>query len=374
MFSEQLNNTVSSVTERLPSVQNHISLGEASEGQISYEELVGQHLGVAPSITEVRDSDPAWLFYTSGTTGHPKGAVLTHGNLLFVTLGWCADLMHLESEDVGLHAAPLSHGAGFHALALTAKSAAQVIAESPRFDPTVFCELVHRHRVTNSALVPTQVKRLISFEGLRRYDLSTLRYLAYYGSPMYVEDLKEALRKMGPIFVQIYGQGETPMTATYLRREEHFAEGPDELTERLAACGYARTGVSVAILDEENRELPRRQMGEICVRGPSVFAGYWEKLQETATTLKDDWLLTGRVAQRAVASYGRDLQFFCCCDLAELVARPRAHWCASLVILVAKTAFSAARPTLALVLPHSARLMDYIAAWWVACQLRPGPS
>jgi hypothetical protein len=181
-------------------------------------------------------------------------------------------------------------------------------------------------------------------------------------------------RKMGPIFVQIYGQGETPMTATYLRREEHLAEGPDELTERLASCGYARTGVSVAILDEENRELPRGQMGEICVRGPSVFAGYWEKPQETATTLKDDWLLTGRVAQRAVASYGRDPQFFCCCDLAELVARPRAHWCASLVILVAKTAFSAARPTLALVLPNTARLMDYIAAWWVACQLRPGSS
>jgi long-chain acyl-CoA synthetase len=303
VFAEAFKDTVKGMSERLLSVEHYVCFGDPARGQLAYEELVAQNLSAPSKPVKVTDGDPAWLFYTSGTTGRPKGAIITHGNLSFVTVNWCADLMCIEPEDVGLHAAPLSHGAGFHALALTAKGAAQVIAESPRFDPQAFCALVERHRVTNSALVPTQVKRLISFEGLDEYDLSTLRYLAYYGSPMYVEDLKDALDKMGRIFVQLYGQGETPMTATYLRREEHVAEGPKELTETLASCGCARTGVEIAILDEEDREVPRGQMGEICVRGPSVFAGYWEKPEETAQTLRNDWLHTGDLGRMDERGY-----------------------------------------------------------------------
>lgn len=293
VFAEGYRDTMSKLRDRLPSVEHHLCLGEPMEGQISYEDLIGAHLGAAYRAEEMNEDDPAWLFYTSGTTGRPKGAVLSHGNLNFVAVGWCADLMHLEPEDIGLHAAPLSHGAGFHALALTAKGAVQAILPSPRFNPQAFCETVERYSVTNTALVPTQVKRLASYEGLKEHDLSSLQYLAYYGSPMYVEDLKEALRKMGPIFVQLYGQGETPMTATYLRREEHVVEGPEHLVGRLASCGRVRTGMEVAILDEEDRELPRGEMGEICVHGPSVFAGYWEKPEESARILRNGWLHTG---------------------------------------------------------------------------------
>ena len=110
---------------------------------------------------------------------------------------------------------------------------------------------------------------------------------------MYVKDIKKALRKIGQVFVQLYGQGETPMTATYLRREDHLAEGPEELVRRLASCGYTRTGMEVKIFDDEDRELPRGEMGEICVRGPSVFKEYWERPEETAETLRGGWLHTG---------------------------------------------------------------------------------
>lgn len=120
---------------------------------------------------------------------------------------------------------------------------------------------------------------------------------------MYAEDIKEALRKIGRVFVQLYGQGETPMTATYLRREEHVAEGPEELVRRLASCGHARTGMEVKILDEEDRELPRGEMGEICVRGPSVFKEYWERPEGTAETLKNGWLHTGDLGSKDEHGY-----------------------------------------------------------------------
>jgi len=208
-------------------------------------------------------------------------------------VSWVADLMPLQPEDVGLHAAPLTHGAGFHALALTMKGATQVLLRPPRFDPENFCATVERHRVTNAWLVPTQIRMLLNYRELEKWDLSSLRWIVYGGSPMYVEDLKEALRRIGPVFVQIFGQGETPMTATYLRREDHVLVGA--AAARLASCGRARSGLEVRVLDEQDRELPRGQGGQICVRGASVMKGYWERPEATAETLRGGWLHTGDV-------------------------------------------------------------------------------
>lgn len=292
-FGEEFREAVAEVRDKSDSVEEYVCLANPAEGQRDYEAMIYEHANALRQMAEVSGDDPAWLFYTSGTTGRPKGAVLTHDNLSFVAVGWCADLMHLEPEDVGLHAAPLTHGAGLYALALTAKAASQVILAVAGFSTEAFCNEVERHRVTNTWLVPTQIKRLISSPDLEQYDLSSLRYVVYGGSPMYVRDIKKALRKIGQVFVQLYGQGETPMTATYLRREDHLAEGPEELVRRLASCGYTRTGMEVKIFDDEDRELPRGEMGEICVRGPSVFKEYWERPEETADTLRGGWLHTG---------------------------------------------------------------------------------
>jgi acyl-CoA synthetase (AMP-forming)/AMP-acid ligase II len=208
-------------------------------------------------------------------------------------VAWVADLMPLEPEDVGLHAAPLTHGAGFHALALTMKGATQVLLRPHQFDPANFCATVDQYRVTNVWLVPTQIKMLLNYAELDKRSLSSLKWIVYGGAPMYVEDLKEALRRVGPVFVQIYAQGETPMTGTYLRREDHIPNGPASV--RLASCGFARSGLEVRVLDEQNRELPRGQTGELCVRGASVMKGYWERTEETAETLRGGWLHTGDV-------------------------------------------------------------------------------
>lgn len=292
IFSEQYRDVMAAVRDRAPSVERFICVGASLSGQTAYDELAAEGTGPGEGA-DVTDEDLAWLFYTSGTTGRPKGAMLTHGVLTFVSVGWVADLMSLEPEDVGIHAAPLTHGAGFHALALTMKGATQVLLRPPRFDPENFCAAVQRHRVTNAWLVPTQIKMLLNYEGLEKWDLSSLKWIAYGGSPMYVEDLKEALRRIGPVFVQLYGQGETPMTATYLRREDHMTEG--DLAARLASCGRARSGLEVRVLDEADRELGHGQTGQICVRGASVMRGYWERPVATSETLRGGWLHTGDI-------------------------------------------------------------------------------
>lgn len=292
IFSAEFRDVMAAVRDRVPSVERFICVGSPLAGQLAYDELTAQGPGPGGD-SDVTDEDLAWLFYTSGTTGRPKGAMLTHGALTFVSVGWVADLMSLEPEDVGIHAAPLTHGAGFHALALTMKGATQVLLRPPRFDPENFCATVQRHQVTNAWLVPTQIKMLLNYEGLGKWDLSSLKWVVYGGSPMYVEDLKEALRRIGPVFVQIYAQGETPMTATYLRREDHLAEG--DLAARLASCGRARSGLEVRVLDDDDREPRRGQTGQICVRGASVMKGYWERPEATAETLRGGWLHTGDI-------------------------------------------------------------------------------
>ena len=295
IFGEGHREMVAAIRDQVPGVERFICVGEPLPGQLAYDELVAEDPGPPGPAgdVDVADGDLAWLFYTSGTTGRPKGAMLSHGVLTFVSVDWVADLMPLQPEDVGLHAAPLTHGAGFHALALTMKGATQVLLRPHQFDPENFCATVERQRVTNAWLVPTQIKLLLNYKALEKWDLSSLRWIVYGGSPMYVEDLKEALRRIGPVFVQIFAQGETPMTATYLRREDHALTGA--AAARLASCGRARSGLEVRVLDEQDHELPRGQGGQICVRGPSVMKGYWERPEATAEALRGGWLHTGDV-------------------------------------------------------------------------------
>lgn len=272
-------------------------IGTGGSGELAYDALVHASLGAGDQTVALADDAPAWLFYTSGTTGRPKGAVLTHGNLTFMTVGWCADLYCLQPEDVVLHCAPLSHGAGFHALVAVARGAQSVV--HARFRPAAVLESVARDRVTTTWLVPTQIRMLLDEPG--DADLTSLRCVVYGGSPMYAEDLQEALARFGPVFCQLYGQGESPMTITYLRREEHVADRADE--EVLSSVGIPRTGMEVRIAAEDDRDVAVGEVGEILVRGPAVMAGYWERAEATAETLRGGWLHTGDLGRRDERGY-----------------------------------------------------------------------
>lgn len=259
-----------------------------------YAALLDEHRGAGDPTVEVSPDELAWLFYTSGTTGRPKGAMLTHANLQFVALGWIADLMPLTADDVTLHAAPLTHGAGFHALAAVAKGCTQVIPEKPAFDAEATLALIEREGVTNTWLVPTQINRIVQASSLQARDLSKLHSVVYGGAPFHVEDLKLAVAALGPVLVQVYGQGETPMTATYLRQGEHVLGDPD-VERRLASAGHARTAMQVRVVDDQDQDVPLGELGEIIVRGPAVMRGYWERAEASEETLRGGWLHTGDI-------------------------------------------------------------------------------
>lgn len=276
--------------------------GAGPSGTADYEQLLREHAGASPAPANLREQDVAWLFYTSGTTGRPKGAMLTVGNLLFTVAGWLADVVPLTAADVTLHAAPLTHGAGFHALAATAKGAHQVLPRPGRFDAESVLDLVETAGVTNTWLVPTQINRLVQSPAFRRERLASLHTVVYGGAPFLLEDLKTAVRRMGPVLVQIYGQGETPMTATWLSREDHDLERPDS-DLLLRSVGRARTGTEVSIVDADGRSVPVGTLGEVVVRGPSVMKGYWQRPEVTQEILRGGWLHTGDVGQLDARGY-----------------------------------------------------------------------
>ncbi len=266
---------------------------DGADDGADYETLLQQHLGQrAPEATVAAD-DPLWFFYTSGTTGRPKAGVLTHGQMAFVVTNHLADLIPGTTErDCSIAVAPLSHGAGIHMLLNVARGAATVLMPSEKLDPERVWQLVEQHRVSNLFTVPTIVKRLVEHDSVDRYDHRSLRYLVYAGAPMYRADQKLALQKLGPVLVQYFGLGEVTGCITVLTSDMHSADDNDA-NANIGSCGRPRTGMEVAVLDAQLQAVPTGTVGEICCRGPAVFAGYHGDPAATAQALRGGWFHTG---------------------------------------------------------------------------------
>ena len=233
----------------------------------------------------------AWLFYTSGTTGRPKGAMLSFRNLAQMTFSYFCDVDDVPREGCLLHAAPLSHGSGLYNFTHLARGASQIIPESGAFDPAEIGALLGSHREASFFAAPTMVKRLVE----AGVDPGGLRTLVYGGGPMYQADLAAAMGRFGNRLAQIYGQGESPMTITALSKHHHGDTAHPRHAQRLASVGTPHAVVEVTIRDGEGRVLPAGETGEICVRGDVVMAGYWNNPQASAEALRDGWLWTGDV-------------------------------------------------------------------------------
>ena len=289
--SEEFNDPLRGVAAKLPAVEHRITMGPGNE-TLDYEQLV-RSSDPKTSFEEVDPGDLAWLFYTSGTTGRPKGVIMTHRMMRIGIMNYLADVYSFQPEDVVLHAAPLTHGSGNVCLASIARGATNVILHTPSFEPAAFWALVERWRVTAVAFIaPTQIVKLLYDDTRRNYDLTSLRSVCYGGGPMYVEDLKLALERFGPIWVQVFGQGESPMTISYLRREDHLRWLKED-ERRLGSAGIPRTDVEVRVVDEDDSDVPAGSIGEIVVRGEIVMPGYWNDPEATARALWGGWLHTG---------------------------------------------------------------------------------
>ena len=282
---------VAAVREAAPGIRSVISIGSSEFGE-EYDALVARYSGESVPMATVEHDDPCWFFFTSGTTGRPKAAVLTHGQMAFVVTNHLCDLMPgTTHQDASLVVAPLSHGAGVHQLTQVARGVKTVLLSSERFDSDEAWKLVEQWRITNLFTVPTIVKLLTEHPSVDRHDHSSLRYVIYAGAPMYREDQKHALRKLGKVLVQYFGLGEVTGNITVLPPALHESDdGPDV---KIGTCGYERTGMQVSIQDEQGREVAAGETGEICVCGPAVFAGYYNNPDANAKAFRDGWFRTG---------------------------------------------------------------------------------
>lgn len=293
VYEDLFSDHVDAVRASSSELREVVSIGQPRVGEHSYESLIQESLGCVFEPAVVSENDACWFFYTSGTTGRPKAGVLTHGQMAFVVTNHLADLIPGTNEfDCSAVVAPLSHGAGIHMLLNVARGAANVLMPGEKLEPEVFWQLVQKHKVTNLFTVPTIVKLLVEHPSVDQYDHSSLKFVIYAGAPMYRADQKLALQKLGPVLVQYFGLGEVTGCITVLPPHMHSADDSDP-NANIGSCGRPRTGMEVGIFDADMNRLAAGEVGEICVRGPSVLLEYHGNPEATAKALRGGWFHTG---------------------------------------------------------------------------------
>ena len=259
-------------------------------GGAEYERL----FAADPIALVPRDGDDlAWLFYTSGTTGRPKGAMLTHRVLAAAAYAYLSEVDTVRPGNPVLHAAPMSHGSGLYIMPHVMRRGVNVVAESGGFDPEEIFHLFEAWPATSMFAAPTMVKRLVDCAA--ECPRENIRTVIWGGAPMYVEDALKALDRFGPRLAQIYGLGECPMTITTLSKEEVAGRDHPRWLDRLSSAGRPYGCVEVMVADSEDRALPTAEAGEILCRGDVVMRGYWRNPEASAAALKGGFLHTGDI-------------------------------------------------------------------------------
>lgn len=286
VFSEKSRRNVEQALEGSPQIDpiDVDATGETSLAGI----MAGQDASAFRDV-EVAPEDIAWIFYTSGTTGRPKGAGLTHRNLLASTMNCLAEVLDFQPEDIALHVAPLSHGSGLYALPAIARGTTNLIYARGSFDPADVLHTMQHERVTIIPfLAPTMIHMLV--EASPGTTTPAFRRAAYGGAPIDPNLAEAAVERFGPVFAQLYGQGEAPMTISRLRPEDHIGKP-------LSSAGTVRTDVEVCLVDDDGVPVAEGREGEVCVRGDVVMKGYWNDDTANAKALRNGWLHTGDIGR-----------------------------------------------------------------------------
>jgi fatty-acyl-CoA synthase len=278
------------LADRMPALRHRLALGPSDVGR-DLCALAANERGdrLRPEVTE---SDVAFISYTGGTTGRPKGAVRSHRCMVTNAMLSVAEWEWPERLRF-LVVTPMSHASGTIMVPVLLRGGTAVLL--PGFDPERVASAIRDYQITATFAVPTILYMLLDhLRGKGADGLESLRTVIYGGAPISSARMIEALDLFGPIFMQLYGQIEAPNAVTMLCKEDHHPSRPD----RLASCGLPLAGVDVELHTDDGREAAPGEVGEICVRGPLVMDGYWKKPELTAETLRDGWLHTGDMARR----------------------------------------------------------------------------
>jgi len=285
---------VHSIKPKITSVKNYICLDTNVDEMQNYEFLVGSFPSDEPTET-VSENDIAAIYYSSGTTGRPKGAIHTHKSLLAeMLLPVQLPILDLTTNDVALCVMPFFHvgGSAAHMLSVFAMGATSIVLK--KFDEEAVLQAIQDYKITYVCLVPAMIIRLMDYPALNKFDLSSLRTIAYTGAPMPLPVMKRAIRQFGPILVQSLGQTET-LKITALSKADHKLEGHPEELKRLESAGKPPLPGEIRITDKQGKDVKPGTPGEIAIRSDRIMSGYWKMSKETAETIKDSWLYTGDV-------------------------------------------------------------------------------
>jgi len=296
LVGERYIDLANSMKPELATVKNFVSLDSQQEGMLYYEDMLAS-ASADDIFTEIDDDDTTILMYTAGTTGFPKGVMLSHNSFSIYVLENVSPA-DPESEEKNILTVPLYHVAGIQAM-MAAIYGGRTLVMERQFEPAEWMELVEAEKVGRAMMVPTMLKQLLDHADFGKHDLSSLRVITYGAAPMPLEVIKKAVDLFpGVSFINAFGQTETASTITTLSPEDHNITGTEEEKEkklkRLSSIGRPMSDIEMKVVDEDGNELPTGEVGEIVARGPRVMAGYWKDQEKTEKTIdKEGWVHTG---------------------------------------------------------------------------------
>jgi len=289
----ELVQTLSELRPRLPKVKNFISFKGSFLDMIPYDEFLTFYSNDEPNVS-VEEEDPVFIFYTSGTTGIPRGALYTHSRGMDDTRRF-AIALSLEFGDIQIQIMPLFHVGGTKNLwGYFFVGATNVIMPQISFDPGATLKTIHDEKATDIHIVPTHLAAFLALPDVDQYDLTSLKRMFYAASPMPVEVLRRGMEKWGPIFMQFYGATEDGPNVTMLSKRQHnILDRPPEEQKTLGSAGFPHIGVHVRIVDTDEKDVEPGEVGELIVKSKGTMQEWWRKQEETSETIVDGWVHTG---------------------------------------------------------------------------------
>jgi acyl-CoA synthetase (AMP-forming)/AMP-acid ligase II len=287
--------------DQLPDLRTVFVVDGAASGSpanatlVDYEQAIASAAPLRQPARDWQPDDMVQLYYTSGTTGRPKGVMLTQQNVMANAMHAIMN-MHFNEQDTWIHATPMFHLADAWSCWTFAWVGARHVFLR-EFTPQAYLGLMQQERVTASILVPTMINAVINDPRVREFDVSAWRLLAFGASPMPVDRLRVAMETFPDVtFMQLYGMTETAPFATRIVYDRETVTGPPEKQRRLASCGREIPGVQVRVVREDGGEIAPGEIGEIVMRGPNIMAGYWNQPDASAETLRGGWMHSGDMA------------------------------------------------------------------------------